>query len=198
MAKRAQHLINYFTEFPDIIKDIKEKSLNDQVKALKPLIQSSDELFYRKEELQDEDSLSKLVYVFMDGSSSHRMCNYTEDWLNGFPVSYIGMGSLTRPLDHYTLDGDTVNYFFRDWLQAMRDKDYPVYISIYAMGMSDIEAKQLEADLINRTMKIQSYTTGISKYRNLNGTPIKLFNSRREVSNQKVYSTNGIRHKVIM
>lgn len=192
---QAQHLINYFTEFPDLVRQAKGKTLEEQIEIFKPLVGNSGELFYRdsNDDLVDR---TKLVYVFLDGSASHRIHKYTEDWNNGFPVPYIGMGTLTRPIDHYVNDISTVNYFFRDWLQAMKDANYPVYIMIYAMGMSDNEAKELEADLINQTMKVQSYTGGIKKYRNLVNTPIKLFNSKRETSNQKVYSVNGIRHKI--
>lgn len=184
-------LFNYFTEFPDAIKKASNKSVAKQLEVLQPIVKDSSTLFYRAKKRIKRD---KLVYVFLDGSAKHRAVNYTEDWKNCLPVAYIGMGTLTRPLNHGDRDLDKVNFRFREWLEFMKRSNKPVYVAIYSMHMTDEEAKALEADLINLTIYKQSPLNGLPVYKNAL-RPITLFNSKHETSNQIVYSVHGVKHK---
>lgn len=185
-------LHDYFKEFPAVVGAALKAEPEDRQALLKPLVEA-DNLFYR----QDGDTTAdRLVYIFLDGSRGITGKQVTEDWLSTHPVMYIGKGTIDRPLYHFWGDSEKVNVRFRDWLDYMKKQDAPVYLLIYSCGMSDREAFELEADLINLIdSRVQSLNTGIRIYKSKNA-PIRMFNSKYERSNQRVYSTFGNRQRI--
>lgn len=183
---------NYLQGFIQLVDLAKDNSLADQIKAFRPVVADSGELFYRNEE--DDVKRDKLVYMFFDGSQTFRKGEINVDFSSEHPCAYIGMGTTTRPTDHYLKRAKDVNGAFRDWLEYMQKNNKPVNIVIYAMGMADDEAKALEADLIELFSNRQSIVSGVQWYRN-RPNRLRLFNKKTETSNQTVYSVNGIRHK---
>lgn len=195
-------LHNYFDDQDKIIKDTKaleakvdldpvEKN-KKQLNIFKPLIEDSSELFYR--DTNNSVIRDKLVYVFFDGSDPIRTKKVNADWDSHLPVAYIGMGETLRPFNHWKNDLEKVNFRFREWLESMKRDNRVVYLMIYAMHMSDTEAKNLEADLLSQVIKIQSPQTGMAVYKKTR-CPTRLYNSKHETSNQKVYSIYGRRQK---
>lgn len=184
-------LYDYFKEYPEVVgKILKDRTKLDEY--LKPLIEA-DELFYQGEVTGPNE---KIVYVFLDGSRGIRGKRVNEDWFPSHPVMYIGKGTIDRPLHHFWGDSDKVNIRFRDWLDYMKKQDLPVYLMIYSHSMLESQATELEADLINLVeTRVQSLNTGARVYSSRNA-PIRMFNSKFETSNQRVYSLRGNRQRL--
>jgi len=182
-------LHNYFKEFGKAVKTASTADTITRDLIIDPLVNSS-ELFYRDDSIQERD---KIVYIFLDGSDSIRAKKINEDWNCNMPIVYIGMGELDRPLDHWDKT-EGFNPQLRDILTSRYLADEEIYLLVYATGMNTEEAKYLEADLIQTVHRLQSPLTGMQIYKSKRA-PQKLVNNKNETSNQKVYSTNGIRHK---
>ena len=187
-------LHDYFKDFPIAVGKCKDNP--DKIKdILKPLV-SPEELFDRTTSTDLDEDRVKLTYVFLDGSRGIRGKRVNEDWFPTHPVMYIGKGEIDRPLKHFWGDNNSVNIRFRDWLEYMKKNDLPVYILIYSCDLSDKESLELEADLINLVeSRVQSLNTGARIYSSKNA-PIRMFNSKFETSNQRVYSVRGNRQRI--
>lgn len=188
-------LHDFFKEYPSLVgslnKDFKNTEKCEDV--LKPLVKA-DDIFYREEDL--EVHTDKLVYVFLDGSRGIRGKRVNEDWFPTHPVMYVGKGTVDRPLYHFWGDIDKVNVRFRDWLEYMKRNDLPVLLLIYSCSLTDKESLELEADLINLVeYKVQSLNSGARVYSSKNA-PMRMFNSKFETSNQRVYSRLGNRQRM--
>lgn len=160
-------------------------------KLYKPLFEA-DELFNRVDKGFKPDR-SKLVYMWLDGEDTYRSRKINEDFKSNHPIAYIGMGTVTRPFEHWYNDKDKVNQRFRSWLEYQRNNNRTTYLVIYALGLTDAEAKALEADLINQVIKTQDINQGAKAYRSHSCGLVKLFNSKHESSDQTVYTLNGDR-----
>ena len=185
----AMKLHNYFSEFEATAKASLDADKTTRDLLLCPLVDSKD-LFNRSDAIEDRN---KLVYVFLDGSDAIRPKKINEDWTCNMPVIYVGMGEIARPLDHWK---SAVNYNkrLREILVSRKMKHEDIYLMIYSCNMNDTEAKELEADLICQVDYIQSPITGMSIYKK-SRTPVRSVNKKGETSNQRVYSTNGIKQK---